>query len=308
MKTCTKCGITKPLDQFPPRRRGESRLQSWCRACFAANNARYYSEHRAGQKARLLRNAVARREENQRRVIDYLSQHCCTDCGEKDIVVLQFHHLGDKKSNVSTLIAAGARWANVEAEIGKCEVLCANCHRLRTAKAWPELVPDHAVAIRPERPSRRPIQMQLDEQLELRACRVCGVSKPLIHFPLRSREKETRQWICLACQRIYTKGWYERNRERSVAAAGVRNIARRTWARARAGVVRRACMDCGETNPLLLDFDHLWDKHADVSYMVHSGQSWKRIETEIDKCEVRCANCHARKTACELGSYRTKVG
>jgi len=41
--------------------------------------------------------------------------------------------------------------------------------------------------------------------------------------------------------------------------------------------------------------------------MIHAGFSWKGIETEIDKCEIRCANCHARKTAREIGNYKTKV-
>jgi hypothetical protein len=130
------------------------------------------------------------------------------------------------------------------------------------------------------------------------------LSKPLIQFPLRSREKQTRQWICLECQRAYTNGWYQRNSERRIAAAARRSQSRRKSARAWATVVRDTCADCGETNPLLLDFDHLWDKRADVSYMIHSGMSWQTIETEIDKCVIRCANCHARKTAREQGSYR----
>jgi hypothetical protein len=149
--------------------------------------------------------------------------------------------------------------------------------------------------------------MQLDQQLDLRTCRVCGSSKPLVQFPLRSREKVTRQWICLDCQRTYTKGWYQRNRERTIAAARQRNASRRTVARSRAGAVRRECVDCGESNPLLIDFDHLWNKRADVSYLIHAGFSWTTIETEIDKCEVRCANCHAGKTARDKASYRTQA-
>lgn len=222
-------------------------------------------------------------------------------------MVLQFHHLGNKKANVSALIAGGASWVKVEAEIAKCEILCANCHRLRTARAWPDLIPDAGVAIQAGRPFCQPIQLQLDQQLDVRTCRVCGLSKPLMQFPLRSRAKETRQWICLQCQRTYTKGWYERSRDRTIAAARKRNISRRTRARSRAGVVRSECVDCGETNPLLIDFDHLWDKHADVSYMIHAGFSWTKIDTEIDKCAMRCANCHARKTARDIASYRTKA-
>jgi protein-arginine kinase activator protein McsA len=306
VKTCTRCGETKALDQFAPVRRSEPKRHNWCRACFAQNNARYYREHRETQKARLLRNTAIRREQNQRQAIEYLSTHPCVDCGETDVVVLQFDHLGEKRSNVSALIAGGASSSRVAEEIAKCDVRCANCHRLKTAKAWPKLVIDHVSVIAAASPTFRPIQLQLERD-QLRTCRVCRENKPLSGFPLRSREKQTRQWICLECQRAYSKAWYGRNRERSIASAGKRNDSRRKIARAMVGSVRLVCIDCGETNPLLLDFDHLWDKRADVSYMVHSGLSLKTIATEVDKCAIRCANCHARKTAREQGSYRVKV-
>jgi hypothetical protein len=307
VKTCSRCGAAKPLDQYPPVRRGQPKLQSWCRACFAENNVRYYREHRETQRARLSANTAARREENHRRVVEYLSAHACFDCGEMDIVVLQFDHLGDKRANVSALIASGASWARVAEEIAKCDVRCANCHRRKTATAWPELVIDAAAVIAATRPTGRPLQLRL-EPGQIRTCRVCGQNKSLHQFPVRSVERQTHQWICLECQRAYSKSWYRRNRRRSIAAAGRRNTSRRKTARAKVGGARTACADCCETNPLLLDFDHLWDKRADVSYMVHAGMSLATIATEIDKCAIRCANCHARKTAREQGSYRTKVG
>jgi L-lysine 2,3-aminomutase len=58
----------------------------------------------------------------------------------------------------------------------------------------------------------------------------------------------------------------------------------------------RGCYDCGEKNPIVLDFDHLKDKKYNVSRMVHDGFSWKAILKEIEKCEVVCANCHRVRT------------
>jgi hypothetical protein len=307
VKTCTRCGETKPFDQFPPRRRGQPRLQSWCRACFAANNARYYREHEAAQKARLARNTAVRRGQNHLLAIAYLLQHPCVDCGEADIVVLQFDHFADKEANVSALIGGAASWSRIEREIKKCEVRCANCHRLKTAKAWSApAIDDQSLVPAPARLQERPTQLRLKE-IDLRTCRVCGQERPLSQFPLRSLEKQTRQWICLACQRAYTKRWYYDNRQRSIAGARKRNMTRRRIAHARVGGMARACADCGETNPLLIDFDHMWDKRANVSYMVHAGFSWQTITAEMDKCEIRCANCHARKTARDQGSYKTKA-
>ena len=56
------------------------------------------------------------------------------------------------------------------------------------------------------------------------------------------------------------------------------------------------CMDCGETNPIVLDFDHLHNKKYNVSRMIHDGFSWAAIKKEIAKCEVVCANCHRIRT------------
>jgi len=52
------------------------------------------------------------------------------------------------------------------------------------------------------------------------------------------------------------------------------------------------CVDCGEKNPIVLDFDHLRDKKYNISRMIHDGFFWKAILKEISKCEVVCGNCH----------------
>lgn len=55
-------------------------------------------------------------------------------CGEGDIVVLEFDHLRDKRRSVSTLVGGGWAWSRILEEIERCEVVCANCHRRRTAR------------------------------------------------------------------------------------------------------------------------------------------------------------------------------
>ena len=62
------------------------------------------------------------------------------------------------------------------------------------------------------------------------------------------------------------------------------------------------CQDCGVTNPIVLDFDHLKDKKYNVSRMIHDGFSWAAIKKEIAKCEVVCANCHRIRTHNRLTS------
>ena len=63
------------------------------------------------------------------------------------------------------------------------------------------------------------------------------------------------------------------------------------------------CVDCGETDPIVLEFDHIRDKHKEISRLISDGVSFEMIQKEIEKCEVRCANCHRKRTAIQLGWY-----
>lgn len=56
------------------------------------------------------------------------------------------------------------------------------------------------------------------------------------------------------------------------------------------------CVDCGEYDPMVLQFDHVkGKKKMEISQMVAQGYSIEAILEEIAKCEVRCANCHQRR-------------
>jgi hypothetical protein len=64
------------------------------------------------------------------------------------------------------------------------------------------------------------------------------------------------------------------------------------------------CVDCGETDPVVLEFDHLRDKTHEVPALATMGVSWARVMREIDKCEVVCCNCHRKRTHQRSGSWR----
>ena len=63
------------------------------------------------------------------------------------------------------------------------------------------------------------------------------------------------------------------------------------------------CVDCGETNPIVLEFDHTdrSEKHFNIGEAASRRMSLRRVQAEVEKCEVRCANCHRRKTYKEEG-------
>lgn len=75
------------------------------------------------------------RERNRKIVYDYLLQHPCVDCGEADIIALDFDHVrGNKINDVSRPAKNGAGMKKLQDEIAKCEIRCANCHRRVTEK------------------------------------------------------------------------------------------------------------------------------------------------------------------------------
>ena len=65
-----------------------------------------------------------------------------------------------------------------------------------------------------------------------------------------------------------------------------------------------ACVDCGEADVACLQIDHQRDKLYDLHRMVKNRISIKRIDAELEKCHVVCANCHMRRTAKTQGWYK----
>jgi hypothetical protein len=127
VRRCGRCGHDLPLECF--NRLGDG-VQWWCRSCFAAYFRARGDVHRRQSKAARL----ARQRAMRAHVLDYLLRHPCVDCGECDPVVLEFDHVGAKSADVSGLLSKAATKEAIDAEIARCEVVCANCHRRRTAR------------------------------------------------------------------------------------------------------------------------------------------------------------------------------
>ena len=134
-KVCTKCGPpAQPIENFPWKNSLLGRRHSVCKTCTAERFKRLYNEDKEGQLERVRINNQRYRQLARDYVFAYLSTHPCSICGETDPVVLEFHHLGDKDSEVSRLMGRGASLDALIREIQKCSVVCANCHRRITAE------------------------------------------------------------------------------------------------------------------------------------------------------------------------------
>ena len=98
---------------------------------------RFYLANTALAKERAVVFKAIAMKRNREYVDRYLKNHPCVDCKESDIIVLEFDHIGDQKIDAIS-VAIRNCWAisKLQAEIDKCEVRCANCHRRKTAKQF----------------------------------------------------------------------------------------------------------------------------------------------------------------------------
>ena len=140
---------------------------------------------------------------------------------------------------------------------------------------------------------------------ELRTCGGCGEIKPADDFAWRRKAKGQRDNMCRPCRSAYGRAHYLANRQKYIDAEAERKRARaqvRTeWLIA--FFEESPCVDCGERDPVVLEFDHLRDKRFEITNQFAS-RNWQEILDEIAKCEVVCANCHRRRTAIRAGHLR----
>jgi len=127
-------------------------------------------------------------------------------------------------------------------------------------------------------------------------------------FGINRSRRSGYQSQCLECKKKSQKKWYSKNAERHKS-----NVRRRNQARIEENKTRllqflqsHSCVDCGESDPVVLEFDHVsGKKKASISQMVTTdAYSWASIERELAKCEIRCANCHRRRTAEKQSWYK----
>ncbi len=96
----------------------------------------WYQKNKDKRKKQLYASKARRVARNRAYVIDYLKENPCVDCGVENIIVLEFDHVrGEKIETISWMVSNGFALNGLIAEINKCEVACANCHRIRTNKS-----------------------------------------------------------------------------------------------------------------------------------------------------------------------------
>lgn len=118
IKQCSECKERKSVADFYKNPSLPDRLDNLCKECRKVR-VKLYDKKKVWKKKKY--------------ILEYLKNHACVDCDNDDIRVLDFDHVrGEKKNHVSTMVRDRTSVSVLISEIEKCDIRCANCHRIRT--------------------------------------------------------------------------------------------------------------------------------------------------------------------------------
>lgn len=298
MLLCCICHQWKPEADFPLRSKKTGKRQSHCRKCHAKYRRQHYLDNRAGYIRREADRIKSNRIANRTHLRQYLLDHPCVDCGETDPVLLEFDHLDPSTKSFDVGFALARKpWHLVLEEIAKCVVRCVACHRKRTAMQF------NWRSASPVPPTIRPaVQMRLPST-ETRVCTSCQRLLATSEFGVRNKATGRLNRRCRQCVSAASREHYRKNRETYLARNRKRDRSASQKPSLRLEYLSsHPCVDCGETDPMLLEFDHRKGelKIGAVAQLIWD-RKWALVRDEIAKCVVRCVRCHRRKTAHEFG-------
>ena len=123
-------------------------------------------------------------------------------------------------------------------------------------------------------------------------------------FSKCAKNKDGLMHWCKKCVAEYERERYQ-NGDRDRKKGNRANTEKRAQDYIWSVLTTSQCVDCCNDDPLVLEFDHR--DGSDKLYNISSMYSWsvESIKKEITKCEVRCANCHKKKTAKQFGFWRS---
>jgi hypothetical protein len=136
-KHCSGCDQDLDVNNFSWNNKAKGIHQRWCKECLRQANKVHYQNNSQIYKNRATERNTRVIAKNRQRIHDYLTAHPCIDCGNTDVRCLEFDHVrSSKKASISKLLVSATPWEIIEAEIEKCEVRCANCHRIKTSERF----------------------------------------------------------------------------------------------------------------------------------------------------------------------------
>lgn len=133
----------------------------------------------------------------------------------------------------------------------------------------------------------------------MKKCKKCSLEKELTEFYARSA-------MCKSCHSEYTKQHYKDKKSyyKEKAKLSREKIMSANKMLVRGFLMENPCIDCGCPDIEVLQFDHRDEKTKEytIANIYHLSQD--KLLKEMAKCDVRCANCHTKRTRRQFGHWR----
>jgi hypothetical protein len=133
----------------------------------------------------------------------------------------------------------------------------------------------------------------------MKRCGKCNKALPLEAFNPDQRTVNKVQSYCKACNYTNSREWKNKNKERTkkMDIKALNKLTDENILFVIQHKKKNGCIDCGEKDPVVLECDHIpgRGKSGNISRLVRDA-SLNRLKSELARCEIRCANCHRRRT------------
>ena len=139
MRFCSTCLIAKETSDFFYRNKNTNKLHAQCKTCYTTKRRETWRDHYHKYGSSYRKRAVERtkgiRNDLRQRMLEYLQDKTCVVCGINDVRVLEFDHVNraTKSFSIARALTNTFSWSRILEEIAKCQILCANCHKIKTA-------------------------------------------------------------------------------------------------------------------------------------------------------------------------------
>lgn len=139
-------------------------------------------------------------------------------------------------------------------------------------------------------------------------CISCGAVKSISEF---WKQRKSFRSYCKDCSKKKWRDYYSANKKFRIQQIEKSKITAMARARDCQKLILEIlenghCIDCKEKDIVVLEFDHVrGEKKNTIANLINYG-NLENLQKELEKCEIRCRNCHARKTAREINNYKYK--
>lgn len=296
-KQCTLCKERLELEKFSYKNKQKAIRSSRCKDCSKAASKSHYENNKEAYFNRNKKNNPKIIKRNQEFIIDFLLRSQCVDCAESDIRVLDFDHVKDKEFEISEAIKKGVSIDRIKKEINKCEVRCANCHKEQTLRRAESDARTEKINV---------IELTLFKQDEIQS----AYNNPdfQVEFKACAENNCTDEILCSKCiKKLSWKKFYYRNHNHMIEQSRLKRKVQYTNNKQKLYefLQNKSCQTCKNSNIKVLEFHHHdQNKEGNVGSLVYKVK-WEKVQKEIDKCSILCANCHRKTTSDENNWYKS---